>query len=276
MSSRLFVLASSDDTNHPTDNKPNVTTTFIAGGACKLTQADRLIQYFETDLLKAIDQQKLNGIFDEFIPLFKMEFPDDVPSAAARTPSQQRGAVSPQKAAKVVAAEAKAAVAAAVAIAASRSNNTCNDRRPPPANNQYGPIFPPNYHGNQQNHYDMNQDQRTAPNKRFKNCGVFKYNDERLPWLKSQINPTGKEHPPLVCVLGNPPSCICMNGSTCGMVCPRPNCSNIRLVRAVIGSMLQLKRLQPRHVPDHWIRVSKFHSFPSTIPPHTPPHHTCR
>ena len=185
--------------------------------------------YFESDLLKAIDQQKLNGIFDEFTPLFKKEFLDNVPSASAKPSSQQRGAVSPQKLAKAVAAKAKATTAA---TAAARSDTTRNDRRQPPANNQYGPRFPSNYHGNQQNHYDRNQKHRPAPDKRFKNCGVLKNNGERLPWLKCQQNPNGSEHPPLVSVLGNPPCHICMIGSTCGMVCRRPNCTNIHLVQA--------------------------------------------
>ena len=224
-----FVLTGSDKTNHLPDDKPNATTTFTAGGAYDLAQADRLMQYFEADIIKAIDQQKLNGVFDEFTPLFKKEFLDNVPSASAKPSSQQRGAVSPQKLAKAVAAKAKATTAA---TAAARSDTTRNDRRQPPANNQYGPRFPSNYHGNQQNHYDRNQKHRPAPDKRFKNCGVLKNNGERLPWLKCQQNPNGSEHPPLVSVLGNPPCHICMIGSTCGMVCRRPNCTNIHLVQA--------------------------------------------
>ena len=230
----FFVLAASDDANHPTANQPDATTTFTAGSPCDLAQASRLMHYFEVDLVKAIDQQKMNGVFDEFTPLFKKEYPDDVTAALARTTLPQKGAVSSQKSARAVAAEAKAAAAA---TAAARSDTSFrpfgNDRRPPPVNDQYGPRFPPNYNGNQQNQYDINRDRRPAPDERFKNCGVFKYNGERLPWLKSQINTTGKEHPPIVCVQGNPPGRICMLGSTCGMVCTRQNCPNIHLSRAV-------------------------------------------
>ena len=51
-----FVLASSDDNNHPNDDNPDVTTSFREGEVSDLAAADRLITYFETDLLKAIKQ----------------------------------------------------------------------------------------------------------------------------------------------------------------------------------------------------------------------------
>ena len=182
-----------------------------------------------------IDTGRLNGIFDEYTPLFIKNYPDDVPAALGKTTSLQKAAGSSQKSARAIAAEERKAAAAATAAA--RTDTTRrpfgNDRGPPPRNNdRYGPRFPPNYNGNQQNQYDINRDRRPAPDERSKNCGVFKYNGERLPWLKSQINPTGKEHPPTVCVRGNTPGRICMIGSTCGMICTRQHCPNIHLLRA--------------------------------------------
>ena len=164
----FFVLAASDEANHPPNNQPNATTTFSADGACDLAQANCLMQYFETDIIKAIDQQKLNRVFNKFTPIFKKEFPDNIPSATAKPPSQQRGAVSPQKLARVVTAEVKVAAAASAATAAARSD-TRNDRRLSTENNQYGPRFPSNYQENQQNHYDRNQEHQPAPDERLKN-----------------------------------------------------------------------------------------------------------
>ena len=197
----LFVLAPSDDANHPTADQPDATTTFTAGSSCNLVQASCLMHYFELDLVKAIDQQKLNRIFDESTPLFKKEYPDNVPAALGRTTSPQKAAGSSQKSAQAIAAEAKVAAAATAAARSDASRRPFgNNRRPPPGNDCYGQRFPSSYNGNQQNQYDINRDRRPAPDERSKNCGVFKYNGERLPWLKSQINPTGKEHPPTVCV----------------------------------------------------------------------------
>ena len=152
------------------------------------------------------------------------------------------------EAGRAAAAEAKAAVAV---TAAARSDNT--DR--PPGNDRYGLQFQSNSDDNQQNYYDINRERRPVPDERFKNCGVFKYNGERLPWLRSQINPTGKEHPPLVSVHGRPPGKICMNGSTCRVVCCRLNCSNIHLVGAgdISDGMVTLNRYVRDFKELNWI-----------------------
>ena len=100
----------------------------------------------------------------------------------------------------------KAVRAAAAAEAKVQSDNT----RRPNGKDQYGPRNQPNAYGNQQNHYDINRKRQPVPNKQFKNCGVFKYNTDRLPWLKGQMNQTGQEHPPLVSVRGRTPGKICL------------------------------------------------------------------
>ena len=137
-----FVLAASDDDNHPNDDNPGLTTSFGDGKDSNLAAAERLITYFEKDLLKAIEQQKLNN-FDEINPIFRKVYLDDIPSPATGSTSPQKGAVAPQKAVRAAAAaEAKTVTAA---TAAARSDNT----RFPNVNDWYGPKNQLNTYGNQ-------------------------------------------------------------------------------------------------------------------------------
>ena len=72
-----------------------------------------MISYFGTDLVKSIQQKKLNG-FNKITPTYKKEYVDTIPSVATRGVSPQKGAVVTQKTAKAAAAaKAKAAVAVA-------------------------------------------------------------------------------------------------------------------------------------------------------------------
>ena len=137
-----LVLAASDDDNHPNDNNPGLTTSFRDGEDSDLAMVKRLITYFEKDLLKAIEQQKLNN-FDKITPIFRKVYPDDIPSPATVSTLPQKGAMVNQKTVRVAAtAEAKAVAAA---MAAARSDNT----RCPNSNDRYGPRYQSNTFGNQ-------------------------------------------------------------------------------------------------------------------------------
>ena len=219
-----FVLAASDDDNHPNDDDPDLTTFFVQGEDSDLAAADCLITYFEKDLLKAIEQQKLNN-FDKITPIYRKVYPDDIPSPATGSTSPHKGAVSPQKVVRAAAAAVEAKAAAAATVAARSDNTRC-----PNGNDRYGLRNQPNAYGDQQNHYDINREQRPVPNEQFKKSGVFKYDADRLPWLKCQMNQTGQKHPPLVSVQDRPPGKICLTDSICGFVCRRLNCSFIHLV----------------------------------------------
>ena len=55
-----FVLAVSDDKNHPNDDNPGATTFFRDSGESDLAAGKRLITMFKRELTRAIQQKKLN------------------------------------------------------------------------------------------------------------------------------------------------------------------------------------------------------------------------